>query len=76
MADGGSHAGDLLKLELNGGTSVSDLLGKGFLVGDNSGESVDSGKDGSNNDGHLLEDGVGSEKERVLRFIFTAWPTS
>lgn len=66
VTDGGGEAGDLLKLELNGGSGISDLGGEGFLVGNNSWESLDSGEDGSNNDGDLLEDGVGSEEERVL----------
>lgn len=66
MTDGGGHAADLLKLELNGSTGVHDLGFEGLLVGDDGRESLDSGEDGSNDDGHLLEDGVGSEEESVL----------
>ena len=66
VTDGGGHAGDLLKLELNGGTGVHDLHVEGLVVGDNGGESLDSGEDGSDDDGHLLQDGVGSEEESVL----------
>jgi len=66
VTDSLGHAGDLLKLELNGGTGVHDLLGEGLLVGDDGRESLDSGKDGSDNDGDLLQDGVGSEEKRVL----------
>ena len=35
-------------------------------MGDDSRESLDSGEDGSNDDGHLLQDGVGSEEKSVL----------
>jgi hypothetical protein len=63
VTDGGSHAGNLLKLELNGGTGVLDLVLEGLLVGDDGWESLDSGKNGSNDDGDLLQDGVGSEEK-------------
>ena len=35
-------------------------------MGDDLGEHVNSVQDGTNNDGHLLEDGVGGDEERVL----------
>ena len=66
VTDSGGHARNLLKLELNGGTGVHDLLFERLLVGDNGWESLDPGKDGSNDNRHLLQDGVGSEQERVL----------
>ena len=63
---GSGQARDLLKLELNGGTGVNNLLGEGFLVGDNGGETLDSGENGSDDNGHLLEHSVGSEKKSIL----------
>jgi len=62
----GGEAGDLLELPLDGGTDVLDLGGEGVVVGNDLGEHLDSVKNGSNNDGDLLEDGVGSDEEGVL----------
>ena len=62
----GGEAGDLLELPLNGGTDVLYLLADGVVVGNDLGEHLDSVKDGSNNDGNLLEDGIGSDKEGVF----------
>ena len=66
VADSGGHASNFLELELDGGTSISDLLDERFLVGDHGGESIDSVQDGSDDSRHLLEDSVRSKQESVL----------
>ena len=65
-ADGGSEAGNFLKLPLDGGTDVLDLAEKGLVVGDDLGEHLDSVQNGSNDDWHLFQDGVGSDEEGIL----------
>jgi len=64
--DGASHASDLSELELDGRTGVTDNGVEGGVLGDNGGEHLDSVKNGSNDDGDSLEDGVGSEEEIVF----------
>jgi len=65
-SDGGGKAGNLLKLPLDGGTDVLDLAEEGLVVGDDLGEHLDSVKNRSDDDWHLLEDGVRSDQEGVL----------
>jgi len=64
--DGASHAGNLSELELDGRTGITHNGVEGSVLGDNSGEHLDSVKNGSNDDGDSLEDGVGSEEEIVF----------
>jgi hypothetical protein len=66
VADGDGHAGDLLELELDGGTAVVDLGAEVLTVGDDLGEHADSVQDGSEDGGDLLDEGVGGEEQRVL----------
>jgi hypothetical protein len=66
VADGDGHAGDLLKLELDGGTGIVDLGSEVFVVGDDLGEHTDSVKNGSEDGGDLLDEGVTGKKESVL----------
>ena len=47
VSDGDGHAGNFLKLELNGSSSVVNLLSETFVVGDDLREHTDSVKDGS-----------------------------
>ena len=66
VANGDGHAGDLLKLELNGGAGVVDLGSEVFVVGDDLGEHTDSVKNGSEDGGDLLDEGVTGKEEGVL----------
>ena len=61
-----SHVGDLSELELNGTTDVLDLEDKRGSLSDHGREHLDSVKNGSNDDGNFLEDGIGSDKELIL----------
>lgn len=61
-----THVGDLSELELDGTTDVLDLENDGRVLVDHSGEHLNSVKNGSNDDGDLLEDGVGGNEEGVL----------
>ena len=61
-----THVGDLSELELDGTTDVLDLENDGGVLVDHGGEHLNSVKNGSNNDGDLLEDGVGGNEEIVL----------
>jgi len=66
VTDTGGEAGDLLELELNRRAGVVDSLGNGLLVRDGGGEHTNTVKNGTNNGGDLLEDGIGSEEKGVL----------
>ena len=66
VTDGGGHAGNLLKLELASSAGIHNFLVQGLVVSNDGRESLDSGEDGSNDNGDLLQDGVGSEKKSVL----------
>ena len=48
-------------MPLDGGTDVLDHAEEGLVVGDDLGEHLDSVNNGSNNDWHLLQDGVESD---------------
>jgi len=65
-AGAASHAGHLSQLELNGSAEVLDGQDKGLVVGDSDRELLDSVKNGSADDGHLLDDGVGGDEDIVL----------
>ena len=65
-AGAASHAGHLSELELNGSAEVLDGKDKGLVVGDSDRELLDSVKNGSADDGHLLDDGVGGDEDIVL----------
>ena len=65
-AGAASHAGHLSQLELNGSAEVLDGQDKGLVVGDSHRELLDSVKNGSADDGHLLDDGVGGDEDIVL----------
>jgi hypothetical protein len=49
------HAGNLLKLELNGGSGIVDLLSKVFLVRHDLWEHTNSVEDGSQHSWNLLD---------------------
>ena len=66
VTDSDGEAGNLLELELDGSSGILDLLGKRLSMGDDGGEHTNSVEDGSNNDGNLLQDSVGSEQESVF----------
>jgi len=66
VTDAGSEASDLLELELDGRTGITNGLGKGLLVSHGGGELTDTVKNGTNNGGNLLEDGIGSHEQSVL----------
>lgn len=66
VTDGDGHAGNLLKLELNGGTSIINLGSQVFSVGDDLREHTNTVEDGSEDGGDLLDEGVASKKEGVL----------
>lgn len=66
VTDGNGHAGDLLELELDGGTGIIDLGSEVFVVGDDLGEHTDSVEDGSEDGGDLLDEGVTGEEEGVF----------
>jgi len=61
--DGASHVGNFSKLELNGRSGISDGGGEGLVLGNNGGEHLDSVKNGSDNNGDSLQNGIGSEEE-------------
>jgi len=61
-----THAGDLSELELDRGAEVLNRQDKGLVVGDSHRELLDSVKNGSADDGHLLDDGVGGDEDIVL----------
>ena len=63
VTDGDVEAGGLLKLELNGSSGIIDLDSQVFVVGDDLGEHTDSVKNGSEDGGDLLDEGVGGEEE-------------
>ena len=66
VADGDGEAGDLLKLELDGGTGIVDLGSQVLVVSDDLGEHTDSVENGSEDGGDLLDEGVRSEEHGVL----------
>lgn len=66
VADGDGEAGDLLELELDGGAGVVDLGSQVFVVSNDLGEHTDSVKNGSEDGGDLLDEGVRSEEHGVL----------
>ena len=66
VADGDCEAGDLLELELDGGTGVIDLSLQVFVVSNDLREHTDSVKNGSKDGGDLLDEGVRSEEHSVL----------
>lgn len=61
-----THVGDLSELELNGTSDVLNLEGERGVLVDHGGEHLNSVKNGTNNDGDLLKDGVGGDEEGVL----------
>ena len=66
VTDGDVQACGLLQLELDGGSGVVDLGSQVFVVGDDLGEHTDSVKNGSEDGGDLLDEGVGGKEKGVL----------
>jgi hypothetical protein len=66
VADGDGHAGNLLKLELDGGTGIINLGSEVFVVGDDLGEHTNTVEDGSEDGGDLLDEGVRGKEKGVL----------
>ena len=58
--------GDLLELELDGGTDAVDLLGDVLTVLEKRRELTELVHGGAQKTGNLLQDGLGSEEEAVL----------
>lgn len=65
-SDWDGEAGNLLKLELDGGLDTSDLVFKGIVMGNDGWEHLNSVKDWSQNDWDLLNQRVGGEEHGVF----------
>ncbi len=66
IADGDTHAQNLLQLELDGGLDIVHLRGKIFSVGDGCGELAGLGETGTEETGNLLDESVGREEGVVF----------
>jgi hypothetical protein len=66
VTDGNGHAGNLLKLELNGGTGIINLGFQVFSMRDDLGEHTNTVENGSKDGGDLLDEGVAGKKESVF----------
>jgi hypothetical protein len=65
-AGGNAHARNLTQLELHGGLDVLEREDKRLVLAHGGGEHLNSGKNRSDDDGHLLQDGIGSNENIVL----------
>lgn len=66
VTNGNGHAGNLLKLELDGSTGIIDLSSEVLVVSDDLGEHLNLVEDGSKDDWDLLDEGITGKKESVL----------
>ncbi len=66
VADGDTHAEDLLELELDGGLDLGDLGGEVVGVGDGGGELAGLRQTGAEETGDLLDQGLGGDEGVVL----------
>jgi hypothetical protein len=66
IADGDTHAENLLKLELDCGLDIGDLVGEILSVGDWGWEFASLGETGSEETRNLLDEGVGRDEGIVL----------
>ncbi len=66
IADGDTHAENLLKLELDGGLDIVHLLGKVFGVGNGCGELAGLGETGTEETRNLLDESIGREEGIVF----------
>mmetsp|Transcript_74119 Transcript_74119/g.103035 ORF Transcript_74119/g.103035 Transcript_74119/m.103035 type:complete len:236 (+) Transcript_74119:341-1048(+) len=64
-SDGGTHAKDLLQLELDGGLQFLNLLSGGFVLSQSSGEFTDLRQSVTEQLGDLLHEGFGSNKHVI-----------
>lgn len=66
VADGDTHAENLLELELDGGLDLGDLAAQVVGVGDGGGELAGLGQTGTQETGNLLDESLGSDEGIVL----------